>query len=179
LVDERQFVFGYGSLAGRTGVPAELTGHVRRFGVAMDNRVEIPGYKVYVDPQTGERPRAHVAFLDIVPEPGGTVNGLLFEVSEDELERLDRRERNYRRVEVAGAIDADVSGAVWAYCGSLDGRTRFDDGLRSGDLVVTRAYLETVESGFAALGDGQLAAYRASTAAPPCPVVDLTRVDLT
>src|ERR687894_1532691 len=41
-----QFVFGYGSLAaGFAGRRARLHGHRRVWGVAMDNRLDIPGYK--------------------------------------------------------------------------------------------------------------------------------------
>jgi hypothetical protein len=63
-----RYVFGYGSLAawaGRGEALAELAGARRVWGVAMDNRVEIPGYKVYVDPADGSRPPVHVAFLDL------------------------------------------------------------------------------------------------------------------
>jgi hypothetical protein len=39
-----------------------------------------------------------------------------------------------------------------------------------------RSYLETVERAFAALGDGQLEAFRRSTGPPPVAVVDAVLV---
>ncbi|MGH2910161.1 MAG: hypothetical protein ACRDK8_12795, partial [Solirubrobacteraceae bacterium] len=72
----RDYVFGYGSLAagdvtpGRrrllTGFVADLRGVRRGWGVAMDNRVDLPGYKCYLDPD-GRRPALSVCFLDIEP----------------------------------------------------------------------------------------------------------------
>ena len=67
-------VLAYGSLAVATsGTPAVLHGHRRRWGVAMDNAVDLPGYKAYVDPATGERPAVHVASRptpsDASPDP--------------------------------------------------------------------------------------------------------------
>ena len=44
-----EYVFGHGSLvASRGGHVAELRGHERRWGVAMDNTRDLPGYKYYL-----------------------------------------------------------------------------------------------------------------------------------
>jgi cation transport regulator ChaC len=140
----RQFVFGYGSLpAERAGVPCRLRDHRRHWGVAMDNRETIPGYKVYLDPDTGERPAVEVAYLSIAPEPGESVGGIAFEVSGAELAALDRRERNYVRAEVTHLVD-DVGGQVWAYVGSVAGRNRLARGRRRGTAVIAHGYLAKV-----------------------------------
>src|SRR3954452_3259035 len=94
------YVFGYGSLAGALehgGSIARLRGYRRRWAVAMDNRVDLPGYKYYVDAQSGERPAVYVAYLDLEPDPDNTVNGVAFEATDVELRSLDARERNYER----------------------------------------------------------------------------------
>lgn len=63
-----QFVFGYGLLAaGVRGRRARLEGYRRVWGVAMDNRVDIPGYKSYRRRDDGSRPAVYVAFLDGLP----------------------------------------------------------------------------------------------------------------
>ena len=168
----RQFVFGYGSLAGGgAGRPARLEGHRRIWGVAMDNSLEIRGYKVYVR-EDGSRPAVFVAFLDVVAQPGAAVDGLLLEVDDEALRALDERERNYDRVEVTGAVDGVADGRVWVYRGSAGGRSRFRRGVADGSAVVARAYLETVRLGFAAVGIDE--------GADPgeLPVMDLERVDL-
>lgn len=132
-----------------------MAGLRRAWGVAMDNREAIPGYKVYEDPQTGERPPVHVAFLDVVDDPGAFVDGVLIDVPD--LARLDTRERNYVRRQVL--TDA---GPAWIYTGSATGQARFADGLATGTLVVQAGYLALV-------GDAP---------EPPCPVADLIRRDL-
>jgi cation transport regulator ChaC len=176
-------VFGYASLVALPGTrPATLRGHRRVWGVAMDNSVAIPGYKVYESPE-GARPPCSVAFLDLAPDEDATVDGALLAVDEDALAALDARERQYRRVDVtrwvtvAGELAAD--GPIWTFVGRGHGRARVAAG-RAGDVavIIQRAYVEHVERAFAALGEAALERYRASTEAPPFPVVELARVDL-
>ncbi|HWM10876.1 MAG TPA: gamma-glutamylcyclotransferase family protein [Solirubrobacteraceae bacterium] len=140
-----QHVFGYGSLPAEVGgVPCRLRDHRREWVVAMDNRETIPGYKVYLDPETGEQPPVHVAYLSIAPAPGEDVEGVAFPVTDTQLAALDRRERNYDRHDVTDLVDADLGGRVWAYAGSAAGRRRFADALRAGTAVVAHGYLEKV-----------------------------------
>ncbi len=149
-----QLVFGYGSLpAERGGTPCRLRDHRRDWDVAMDNRVVIPGYKVYLDPDTGERPPVHVAYLSIAPAAGESVDGIAFAVTDAELAALDRRERNYDRRDVTELIDANLDGRIWAYVGSAAGRRRLRTGRRRGTAVVSHGYLETVSSAVAVPDD--------------------------
>ena len=149
---DRAFVFGYGSLVqGAAGVPCRLAGHRRRWGVAMDNRRTIAGYKYFLEPGGG-RPDVFVSFLDAVPEPGASCIGLAFPVDTAALGELDARERNYRRVDVTAIVDADLGGRVWAYRGLEEARERYEAGVRAGTAVVSRAYAEGVRAGFAAFG---------------------------
>ena len=136
-------VFGYGSLPAEVaGIACALRDHRREWDVAMDNRETIPGYKVYLDPETGEQPPVHVAYLSIAPAQGERVEGVAFPVTDEQLAALDRRERNYDRRDVTHLIDADLGGRVWAYVGSAAGRRRLADGRRRGTAVVVRGYLE-------------------------------------
>lgn len=138
-------MFGYGSLpAEESGVACRLHDHELGWDVAMDNRELVPGYKVYVDPCTGARPAVEVAFLCITPEPGASVEGLVFPVSDEKLAVLDNRERNYVRRDVTQLVDADLGGRVWAYVGSVAGRLRLARGRRRGTAVVSRGYLDKV-----------------------------------
>ncbi len=170
-------MFGYGSLVAVTApedraVPAVLRGHRRGWTTAMDNADAIPGYKRYVDPRTGLAPDVCVAFLDVRPHPGGTVNGVCRPVDTAALAALDHRERNYDRVDVSALIDG-VAGRVWTYRGSAAGRARRDGALPDGRLVVARAYVELVEAAFTAAGPDALRAYRATTDPPGCPAREL------
>jgi hypothetical protein len=83
-------VFGYGSLAGGgAGGAARLDGYRRVWGVAMDNRVDIPGYKSYRLRADGSRPAVFVAFLDVVSSRGDSVEGVLLAVDDDAVAVLD------------------------------------------------------------------------------------------
>ncbi|MET0600694.1 MAG: gamma-glutamylcyclotransferase family protein [Baekduia sp.] len=175
----KAYIFGYASLVAAPRVArAVLRGHRRVWGVAMDNAVEVPGYKVYALPD-GTRPPLAVAFLDLQDVDGAEVEGALLAVDAPGLAALDARERQYERVDVTPLIDPAPGAPVWAYTGRAPGRARVAAG-RAGTATVAiqRSYLEQVQAAFAALGDDALARYRASTEPPPFPVLDLTRIDL-
>lgn len=174
-----EWVFGYASLVALPeAVPAVLRGWRRVWGVAMDNAVAVPGYKVYEKPD-GSRPACAVAFLDLERDDACEVDGALIPADGEALRALDARERQYRRIEVTDMMASPPGGRVWTYAGRGPGRARVAAG-RAGDatVVVQRAYAELVERAFAARGDEALARYRASTEPPPFPVVELARVDL-
>jgi hypothetical protein len=188
-----QFVFGYGSLIAwarpvltrelkADGFIADLAGLRRVWGVAMDNRRDLPGYKYYTD-AGGRRPDVFVAYLDLVPahpapgEPPAKLNGVCLPVDDAALERLDRRERNYERVDVSDRVAADGA-RVWAYIGVAAARERLAEGRRTGTAVIDAGYLRTVQAGFVALGDGELGVVQASLDPGDLPVVELTRHEL-
>jgi hypothetical protein len=142
----------------------------------MDNSVDLPGYKYYVDPATAERPAVFVAFLNLVEAAdSGAVNGIAFPVSAEELAALDRRERNYERRAVALP---GIDGPVWAYVGSAAARARYDGAAARGAAVVDRSYFELVRAGFGKLGADALMRFDQSTDPPPVPVRSLRRVEL-
>ncbi len=198
------YVFGYGSLLdpalpARVVGRAVLRGHRRVWGVAMDNREAIPGYKRYVD-AAGAAPAVCVVFLDVVADPAAWVNGAVIEVDDALAPALDRRERNYTRVEVgadvgsgsnAGALAVPgantgfegagpgVGGvAVWAFVGRDVGRARAARARKEGIAVVSRSYLERVRADFASFGPEMLAAFDETTDPVDLPLLDLTRVDV-
>ncbi len=174
-----EHVFGYASLVtdGGPGRLARMRGVRRTWGVATDNTVGIPGYKMYLRRSDGSRPAVFVAFLDLLPARGCTVNGVLRPVTEDELELLDRRERNYDRTDVTASIDSPP-GRVWAYLGSPEARERLRRARQEGTAVVSRDYERKVHQGFRALGQPEYEAFLASSELDGLPVWDLERVDL-
>jgi hypothetical protein len=125
----------------------------------MDNSVDLPGYKYYVD-AGGARPDLKVTFLNLV-EGDGVVNGAILDA---DLDALDLRERNYERREVEPGL--------WAYVGTAGARARYE----AGPSVVSREYLELVRTGFESLGD--LDRFERTTDPPAVPVRNLRRVDL-
>ena len=173
-------IFGYASLVSDyagNGTLARLRGYRRFFGVATDNTEAIPGYKMYLRRSDGVRPAVFVAFVDIHPDPDTTVNGLARQVDAGELELLDRRERNYDRVDVTADIDG-LEGRVWTYRGCEEGRERLRRGRAQGRAVVSRDYMEKVREGFAHLGATEERAFAESSDLGDLPVWDLERLDL-
>jgi hypothetical protein len=182
-----EFVFGYGSLAAladdalpsRTpraeGFVCDLRGYRRQWGVAMDNRRDLPGYKHYTD-ERGERPAVFVCFLDIETDPRGSVNGLCVPVDGPRLAALDARERNYERVDVSAAVEAGGA-RVWASVGARASRLRMRWAVAAHRAVIDASYLGLVADGFAALGAGELERCAPSLAPGLLPVVPLTRHD--
>ncbi|MCW2995947.1 MAG: gamma-glutamylcyclotransferase, partial [Conexibacter sp.] len=117
-------VFGYASLVAAPAVArATLRGHRRVWGVAMDNAVAVPGYKVYALPD-GSRPAVAVAFLDLEADAAFAVDGALLAVDDAGLAALDARERQYERVDVTALVDPAPGGPVWSYAGRAPGRAR-------------------------------------------------------
>jgi cation transport regulator ChaC len=177
-------VFGYGSLADPASaaitlgrpvpppLPARLRGWRRRWSIARDNlRVE----KTFAREPGGELP-PWILGLNLERDPDGEgepPNGVLVELGDDEFDRLDLREMRYDRVEVTGEAEGGEDfELVVAYVTKPE---HFAPQPPEG-AVVMRSYLETVERAFAALGEGQLSAFRRTTGPPPVEVVDAVLV---
>ena len=187
-----EFVFGYGSLAGwlaagisraasARGFVTDVVGARRTWGVAMDNRRDLPGYKYYTGPD-GTRPEVFVAFLDLrcAGDAGARVNGVCVPVDDEDLVMLDRRERNYRRIDITHRVAASRPGAarIWAYAGSASARERFRQGHTTGAAVVDANYVRGVHAAFARLGESERRACAPSLETGDLPVVSLQRHDL-
>jgi hypothetical protein len=147
----------------------------------MDNTRDLPGYKYYVDAQTGERPALFVVFVSVseAARPDAEpLNGVLFPVEPVDLPALDARERNYERREVTGLVPEAGEGRVWTYVGSDAARERYATGAGRGAAAVSAEYLDAVRESFRALGEGELERFGRTTVAPAVPVRALRRVDL-
>lgn len=150
-------VFGYGSLLdpdsiGRTLerslsheeiVPASLADYVRRWNVASDQSKVSRGY---LD-SSGERWLGHIVFLGIERMPGSVVPGGLVAVSDEELGRLDRRERNYDRITVEAHLAHGSTVETWTYLPSAPAEPPFNPAT----TVVRADYVELVDQALARL----------------------------
>jgi hypothetical protein len=173
---QQDSVFAYGSLAADLagGEASELRGFRRVWGVAMNNRVDVPGYKHYRLRADASRPAVFVAFLDLVADPRASTYGVCVPVTADGLLAIDRRERNYERVEVTDAVRA-TSGRVWAYVGTSAGRRRLSRARTGGRAVVSRDYLDRTRAAFAALGPAALEDFERTAALDGLEVWELDR----
>jgi len=174
--DDAHYVFGYGSLVNPASFArtlgrndwtmddfplATLKGYRRVWDVAMDNSIAIPGYKQYYRLDSNERPEIFVTFLNIEPSENDEVIGVLARVSDEELVRLERRERNYQRIDVStGIVGGPCHSVVYTFIGTREARERFASGKASGTAVISRAYAENVEEAFRLRGRRALENYR-------------------
>jgi cation transport regulator ChaC len=167
-----RLLFAYGSLVnaasasitlGRDLEPEavmRLAGWRRRWSLVRDNETS---EKTFARGD-GSRPGFCLG-LNLEPAPGQPgPNGVLYRVSEAELERLDLREIRYHRVE-AGSVVTYVAKPGHFAAEPPDG------------AVIIAAYLQAVEAAFAGLGEGELEAFRTTTEEPPVEVVEAVLVE--
>jgi cation transport regulator ChaC len=178
-----EYVFGYGSLVALESLavtlgrdlevvlPAELRGWRRRWSLLRDNLTAEKTFAL----ADGSLP-GHILGLNVEAEgedEAGPVNGALVELTAAELERLDRRELRYDRVDVTAAIAVtggdQAPGQVWTYTAK---RPQHFAPTPPPGAVILASYVAIVEAGFAALGEGQRERFRLTTGPLPTEVVE-------
>jgi cation transport regulator ChaC len=178
----RLAVFAYGSLVSAPSaaltlerpveevVPARLAGWHRRWSLARDN---LRSEKTFARADDGTVPPF---FLGLSLEPdalGAGPNGVLVEVTEEELDRLDLREIRYDRMDVTGAAGETGFDRVYTYVAKPEHHRPTPP---AGALIIA-TYLEAVETAFRGLGGDQLELYRETTGPPPVEVVEAVLVE--
>lgn len=187
---QSNFVFGYGSLVhwenlqkylGRKLTPGSdfvicgLKNFHRCWNIAMDNCLDLPDYKYYIERQTGNRFKGFVTFLNISPDNKNTIIGVLFRVSEPELKKLDQRERNYQRIDLTNQINRFIQGKAWVYIGLEQAEKRYQEGLQKDCAVISQDYFDLVHDAYFSLGSYAFSNYIATTNKLEVPTVDLKR----
>ena len=179
----RLAVFGYASLVnpdsaaqtlGRPvdgATPARLEGWARGWTLG---REQAKSEKTFARPD-GRVPRFCLG-LNLDPSDDAQApNGVLIELTEAELDRLDIREIRYRRVDVTETIDApDGHGfdRVIAYVA----KPEHHHPTPPDDAIVIATYPAAIESAFDRLGPGQLDLFRSTTSPIPVEVTEATLV---
>lgn len=173
---ERTALFAYGSLVsaesvtatlGRPPPPvrrATLRGWRRGFTLLRDNR---RSEKTFARTGDGSIPEWILSLNLERGEGGAAPNGVLIELDEAELARLDLREIRYRRCEVTSAIEPADGSSLVARVVTYVARPENYASRPPADAVILRAYVDAVEDAFAGMGVEELAAYRRSTLVPP------------
>ena len=106
-------------------------------------------------------------------------NGTAVRVDDDELARLDWRERDYQRTDVTDLVTvegAPVDGRVVTYVPRRSAVERYEAGRDAGRAAVRREYWDLVHDAFARLGHHHLAQLVDHTPVPDVPVVEVTLV---
>jgi hypothetical protein len=149
-----------------------IEGWRRRWNVAMPNDVF-----AYRDKDGWVTPQ-RIFYLNVERQSRERVSGVLFVVNADDLERFDRREWIYDRVEVTTVLRgvSVEGGAAWVYCGKPD--YVFDHPSSRQFGAVRRSYLNILADGHRALGQDFVHAYEESTdPVPESLVIDDVRRD--
>lgn len=182
MSEPRLGLFGYGSLVlhesasmtlGRAVSelrPARLHDWRRRFSQRRDNLTCEKTFEV----AGGRRPEWILGLnIEEGEDEAGPVNGVVIELTEVELDRLDIREIRYDRVEVTGAIEGeDLPERIVTYTAK---EFHFAPEPPE-DAVILATYAAAVERGFEALGPGELEHYLASTGPDPVERVEAALV---
>lgn len=180
------WVFGYGSLVspaslgstlGRPVTPgvdvveAELAGYGRRWNYGVGH---VAAH--WLD-TAGEAHDCTIVALGIELSAHEDVNGMAVRVDADELARLDRRERDYDRLDVTDLIRTvrPVDGTVVTYVPRPAAVDRYRQARDAGTAAIEQRYWNLVDSAFAALGADRHERYRATTPAPDAPVREICR----
>ncbi len=186
--DPATWVFGYGSLVdpssvgrtiGRQVAPgsdlvrAELVGWGRRWNYGVGHI----GAR-WVGDDGVEVADGTIVALGVVQSPGERVNGVVVRVFPDDLERLDRRERDYDRVDVTASLASlgpcpSAVDRVVTYVPRPSAIERYEQARDRRAAGIRSTYWQLVDDAFGALGAHHLATYRESTPAPDVPVVEV------
>lgn len=173
-------LFAYGSLvspesAARTlGRPVEaspplrLPGWRRRWSTMRDNHASEKTFARADGSLPGQ-----VLGLNLEPSEGSRgPNGVVLELGEDELARLDMRELRYDRFSIGGLAGAAGVDEVFAYRAKPAHHAPHPPD----DAIVIASYASFVEAAFGALGPGQRELYLETTEPPPADVVEAVLV---
>jgi cation transport regulator ChaC len=175
-------LFGYGSLVlpesasmtlGREAGemrPARLRDWKRRFSQRRDNLTCEKTFEL----EGGRRPEWILGLnVERGEDPAGAVNGVVIELTDAELDRLDIREIRYDRVEVTDLVDGDdLPERIVTYT-AKDFHFAPEP---PEDAVILATYAQAVEQGFEALGPGELDQYLATTGPYPVERVAATLI---
>jgi cation transport regulator ChaC len=165
-------LFGYGSLVlhesasmtlgrpARELRPARLHDWKRRFSQRRDN---LTCEKTFAC-AGGWRPEWILGLnVERGEDAAGPVNGVVIELSEAELDRLDIREIRYDRVDVTDSVEGEGLPERTVTYTAKDFHFAPEP---PEDSVILATYVAAVELGFTQLGDGELDHYLATTPYP-------------
>jgi hypothetical protein len=150
---------------------ARLAGWQRRWSQARDN---LATEKTFARADDGTVP-PYCLGLNVERASGSAPNGILLELSDEELERLDAREIRYDRIDVTADVVTedphpfDLVATFTAKAGNLVSSP-------PPGAVILASYARAVEAAFDALGPEQLALFHESTGPLPVEVVEAVLV---
>jgi cation transport regulator ChaC len=178
-------LFAYGSLVSipsaestlgrpvRHAATVRLAGWRRRWSQMRDNQAT---EKTFAHAETRVVPR-HCLGLNIERDPRGAgPNGVLIQVTEAELNRLDVREIRYRRVDVTDGVRPAAAASGFERILSFAAKPENFVPTPPPGAVILAPYLRALEAAFGSLGADQLELFRETTAPVPVEVIEAVLV---
>jgi len=152
------YIFGYGSLieqASRTRttpaamyvLPARVKGFIRGWWA----RTGTVGFST--------------TFAGAIPDASGSMNGVVYAVSDDELDRTDKRESGYTRTDITNSVEIlggsfKPKGKVWVYLNKFKDEHELKNSLPSAEFPIVQSYVDIclagclqIQQGFPEAGD--------------------------
>lgn len=184
-----RWVFGYGSLVsphsfghtlGRALQPgvdffeAEIDGYGRRWNYGTSSMFTAPL-------RPGDEPQEWMfVALGVTAAVDETTNGVVGWVMESEFAELDRREREYDRVDVTHLATLDPAAyefvgdaPIVTYVPRTGPVVAYEEAKVSGTAAITKRYWDLVDGAFADLGADRHQRYHATTPSPDIPIVEM------
>lgn len=168
------YIFGYGSLVSKASTAktlgreptlfrqATLHGWVRDWNIALINRRKESYFLLSESDVIPQFASALNVRPPLDQERPTNPNGILFDITEEELTLMDSREEHYERVDITQHISDAPEGIIYTYTGlSRFCKTPFLD-----DIFLPKSYLELVETGFNSFGNNYLEEFRQTTLPP-------------
>lgn len=155
----KNYIFGYGSLVdekklieflGRKNsnddnfLKCKLLDYKRVWNVAEKNKLREQDGRQYIHPIRKDIPDVEIVFLNIEPEKNSYIHGILFEVTDEELAMIDKRERSYKRTDVSNLIYKHVEGTVWTYEALESHKELFNTAVENNRAVIVKGYYDLV-----------------------------------
>jgi hypothetical protein len=106
-------------------------------------------------------------YLNIAPFHNSSLNGIVFEVSDSELELLKKRERFYSLVDITSNVKFDKNIPIFTFiCYDKQHLTDYDT-----KGYVMKKYIDIVNSGFESISEHFLTEYNKTTQPQPYKVI--------
>ena len=139
------YIFGYGSLieqASRTRTTAAaiyvLPAKVKGFARGWWARTGVVGFST--------------TFAGAIPKELAFMNGVVYAVSDDELDRTDKRESGYTRTDITDSVEIlggsfKPKGKVWVYLNKFNDEQELKNSLPSAEFPIVQSYVDICLAG--------------------------------
>jgi hypothetical protein len=139
------YIFGYGSLIEQASrirttpaaiyvLPAEVRGFVRGWWA----RTGAVGFST--------------TFLGAIPDGSGSMNGVVYAVTDEELDRTNKREQGYTPTDITSSVEIlggsfKPDGKVWVYVNKFKDEQELKNSLPSPDFPIVQSYVDICLNG--------------------------------